>query len=407
MSQTYRLKRFTNVAILKQIHFPLLLEFFESDQRFRDFLVQRGLSLTADTEQFDYDELAKILMSPDVNTPDELLDALYFVDNLAEPDHYDRMLEECRARNIDLGPEDPSVEDLTLRLWLADPKILERIHAEQYRVRPKKFESYFTASENPPAFGQPSEATLSVLEGDLNRWFHTRKKGRGTRVFPFVKEDGVWFLIRHGQHIKRQGTMEQDGESGSVFFRPEKFDVLIYYPEKGELAIYANTKGERKTYCRYLGKHFFADSGFFCFDHPFPKYTLQTLIELGRKALICSDIEGIEQIRLYELHFSHNSDLRNWRMIRGDDVFAEMEANGPNLLDEDESIILLKAKFKVTFAGGKERTVVIEPPNIAAFDRESDNAIIHEWLDKRGFICIQDNQEPTHVEEADAVLAVS
>jgi hypothetical protein len=179
MAQSFRLKRFTNVAILKRIDFPLLLEFFESDRTFREFLQRRGLTWTRDVDAFDFEELARILMSPSVDTPDELLDALYFVDNLADPDCYDRILEECRTAGIELGNADPSPEDLTLRVWLANRNILERIHAEQYRVRPKKFESYFAAGTLRPVLGNPSATVLAAVEADLNEWYEFKKKGRG------------------------------------------------------------------------------------------------------------------------------------------------------------------------------------------------------------------------------------
>jgi hypothetical protein len=391
MAQSFRLKRFTNVAILKRIDFPLLLEFFQSELAFREFLQRRGLTWTRDVNAFDFEELARILMSPSVDTPDELLDALYFVDNLADPDCYDRILEECRTAGIELGNADPSPEDLTLRVWLANRNILERIHAELYRVRPKKFESYFAAGTLRPVLGNPSATVLASVEADLNEWYEFKKKGRGARVFPFVREDAVWFLIRHGQRIAREGTVEADGESGRVFYRPERFDVAIYYPGTGEIAIHTETKGERRAFCRYFGKHFFGDIEFFRYENPIAKYTLQPLIDSGRDALVCDDVEGLEAIQLRELHIMHNSDQGDVEVRRAsEDVFRALENQRRNLQDEESSIQLVKAKFVVRFAGGKERTVTIGPPNGAAFDREADNALVHEWLEKRGFICTPD-----------------
>ena len=403
MAQSLRLKRFTNVAVLKRIEFSLLLEFLESNVRIRAFLVERGLVWTTDPRQFDYNELARILMSPSVETPDELLDALYFVDGLADPEYCDRILEEAQKAGINLGTEDPSPEDLALRAWLADRNILERVHAEQYRVRPKKFGSYFARSDARLDLDRPSDIVLSELEDDLDEWFDFKKKGRGTKVFPFFKSDGVWFLVRHGQRIKREGTLEADGESGSIFYRPEKFDVLIYYPHKGELAIHADTKGEREAYCRCLGEHLFGDANFFRLDDAIAKYTLQPLIEHGRDALICTDVEGIKHIRLYELQFKRDSNQPNRWTVWGEDVFSDLELKGPDLVEEADNISLLKAKFKVTFAGGRERAVTVEPPNSASFEREPDNSVIHEWLDRRGFICTHDNEEAGH-DEPDPVL---
>lgn len=406
MPQSFRLKRFTNVAILKRIEFNLLMEFLESDPKFRPFLESRGMVWSRDPQQFEYDRMSRILMSPGSDTPDELLDALYFVDNLSAPDCYDRILQECRDAGIAIDGE-LSPEDLALRAWLADRNILERVHAEQYRSKPQKFQSYFAGRTDRPDFACPDAQMLGGLEAALNEWFDFKKKGRGARVFAFPKDDSVWFLVRHGQRIKREGTVEADGESGSVFYRPEKFDVLIYYPQTGELAINTETKGERKAYCENFGRHLFGDMGFFRFDDPVAKYTLAPLFALEREAMACGDVEGLERIRLVELHIMHNSDQDDIEVRRAsEDVFRSLEDQGRRLREEELSIQLVKAKFHATFTGGKERTVSIDPPNTASFDRESDNAIIHEWMRLRGFIREGDSLERQSASDGDA-LAIS
>ena len=387
MPQSYRLKRFTNAAILKRICLPLLLEFLESDETFRPFLEARGMTWAREEDGFEYDQLASILMSPGMDTPEELLDALYFVDNLSDPECYDRILQEAEDAGIDVTTadgDDPSSEDLTLRVWLADPLILERVHAEMYRSKPKSFLSFFPVEAERPDLEIPSDAVRTSLENDLNEWFYWKKKGRGARVFPFPKEDGFWFLVRHGQRIKREETLEADESSGSVFYRPAKYDVLIYYPDTGELAIFTETKGEQETYCALLGKHLFEDEKFFEFKNPVAKYTLQPLIDLGRDALACSDVEGIESIELYTLDYCRDSEFDNKRTVGGDDVFGDIEAHGPDL--NEPGLQLLKAKFRVTFTGGRQRIIGVEPPNRAVFDRETDSSMIHDWMVKRGFI---------------------
>lgn len=396
MAKTLRLRRFSNVAILKRIDTALLMRFLDP---FRSFLVgQRGMDWPHDPGDFDHAALAEILMSPSVDTPENLLDALYFVDGLANPDCYDQILAEAQEAGIDLGQEDPSPEDLTLYVWLSDRDILERVHAEQYRVRPKKFESFFSTRADRPDLHFPDHDTCQRLEADLDEWFDFKKKGRGAKVFSFSKEDGIWFLVRHGQRIKREGTVEADGDSGSVFYRPEKFDVLIYYPETGELAVNADTKGEQEIYCLQFGKHLFGDAEFFHYKNPVAKYTLQPLIEAGRDSLVCADVDGVEHIRLYELHLQHASEQKDIEIRRANDVFQALDGQQRDLESERDHTTLIRAKFKVTFTGGKERSVTIGPPNVASFDRETDNPVIHDWITKRGFILSVDTEEHDDVE---------
>jgi hypothetical protein len=400
MAQNFRLKRFTNVALLRRIDFQLLSQLFGTNSRYVAFLEGRGIACTHDADEFEFERLAAVLMTPDENTPEDLLDALYFIDQLATPECSERLLEELHQRDVDLSGAECSPEDLALRAWLVDPNILQRIHAEQYRTRPEKFESYF--ANRAAALQTPSAEVLTALEAELNEWFDFKKKGRGARVFPFPSGDAVWFLVRHGQRIKREGTVKADQKSGSVFYRPEKFDVLIYYPATGELAIHTETKSERRIYCRFLGRHLFGDRDFFRFESPLSKYTLAPLINSGRAALVCSDVAGLDHMDLVELHIERDSEQTDVEIRRADDVLRALEDQGRNLADE--AITPVKAKLRVGFTGGKERTVVIEPPRTASFDHEADNAIIHEWLSRRGFIILDHPQEAIHA-EPDAVLA--
>ena len=398
----FKLRRFANAAILKRIDPQLLLDFLRP---FCQFLTgQCDLDWPVDPSDLDHHALANILISPRADMPEELLDALYFVDTLSDDDYFDRLLEESCAAGIDLGSEDPSCEDLTLRIWLYDQSILERMHAEQYRVRAKTFRSYFSSDIHHHDWLTPDAIAHKTLEADLNTWFDFKKKGRGARVFFLPAEDNVWMLVRHGQRIRREGTVESGGESGSVYYRPEKFDVLIYYPQTGELAIHADTKGERGIYCLLIGRHIFADDEFFRFDNPIPKYTLQPLVDSGRDCLACGDVEGMSRVRLYELQLCHDSDQNDIEIRRANDVFRALAYQQRFLQDEIEDTTLFRAKFKVSFEDDRERTISIEPPNIASFDHDIDDTIIHNWLTRRGFTLTDNIGEDNSVS---AVLEVA
>ncbi|MBN1436185.1 MAG: hypothetical protein JW936_03850 [Sedimentisphaerales bacterium] len=403
MAKTLNLKRFSNLAVLKQIEFGLLLRFLRP---YSDHLAQRNLPLCSNQDEFDYDELAKILMSPRTDTPEEMLDALYFVDALLGLDVYDRLLEEATRVGAEVAGSQIAPADLTIIVWLEDREILERIHAEQFRTKQRKFESYFCSGPQIPPMPAVSDVLQAGLENDLNEWFDTKKKGRGTKVFPFVKEDEVWFLIRHGQRIKREGTIKSDGEANSIFYRPEKFDVLIYYANKGELALHADTMGEKQAYCRYIGRHLFGNDNYFRMDDPVAKYTLDPLIEQGRGALICSDVDGIEHIRLVELYIEHKSGQKDIEIRRADDAFTVLENLKRSLSEEANSTTLTKAKFKVLFEGTeKERIVDITPPNIASFEHDSDSEFVYAWLASRGFL-VQDRQRES-MDEPQVVLTTA
>ncbi|MEX0653920.1 MAG: hypothetical protein WD534_12745 [Phycisphaeraceae bacterium] len=398
MASSFKLRHFSNPSILRNINRTLLVAFLDPH---RAFLAQRGFDLV-NSDEFDYDALVAILMSPDEDTPDTLLDALFFVDEMSLPDCHEDLLTEAYAEDIDLPESDGiTTADLAVRLWLTDSNILERMHAERFLVKPKSFQYFLSTFTRLPDLHHPAEAVLQALQEELNDWFETKKRGRGTRVFPFAREDGFWFLVRHGEPYKREGTLE-NGESSSVYYRPEKFDVLMYNPQIGELAIHAGTKGEKQAYCRSFGKHLFGSDAFFDIESVEGKFTLEPIIADWRNCVACEDVEGLDEVRLTELQFRHNAMQYHVEVHKADDVFAAMD-------DIERAVpagaTLLRASFKVKFTGAlRPRTVVIRPPNVTIFDRESDSDLLNRWMTERGFIRLEASEDDA---EPDAVLAVS
>jgi hypothetical protein len=383
MASSYRLKHLSNPGILKKMAFPLLLRLLEP---YRDYLQGRGLTWADREDGFDYAALAVVLASPTEETPEVLLDALYIIDATAEEELFDDIRDRAAEAGVDLGGlAEPSPADLAALVWLERPALLEQIHAEQHLTRPRRFVS-FLSRRGPGALpAQPPPEVLTALQEDLDRWFAEHKKGhRAVRVFFFPRQDGAWLLVRHGLRITREGTVESDGRPGRVYYRPEKFDVLIYHAERGELAIHTATKGEQEAYCRRFGRHLLGDEGYFDFPNVRPKYTLRPIIARGRAALACRPDEYIEAVRLVELQFLHDSRQRYVEIHRADDVFDAMEEKGRRV---PEDALLVCMKLQVLFAGASRwRSVVLRTPNVAVLDRDSDSEAVHAWLDERGFL---------------------
>lgn len=375
---SFHLRRFSSPAVLKQVEHALLLKFLEPH---RPALEGRGVEFV-ERARFDFDALASVLMNPGDDAPEALLDAFFFVDEVAVPECYEDLLDEARRVGIELG-DTPNLSpaDLAVRIWLDDPEALQRFHAERFLVRTKKFEHFPSVSTRVPSIKQPTDVVMQVLQDHLNAFFETRKKGRGTRIFPFVREESIWFLIRHGEKLKREGTIE-NGEPSSIFYRPEKFDIVIFDRDLGELAIHASSKGEKETYCHAFGKHLFGNEGLFSLETD-GKFTLAPIIERGPDCLVCTDIDGMESARLAELQWRHDSDRYHLEIHKTDDVFAALAEIRRAI---PRSATLVKAVFKVKFRSAeRERSVAIKPPNVAIFDRESDAPRVHEWLTRRGF----------------------
>jgi hypothetical protein len=264
------------------------------------YFAGRGLSLaSADGAGINYEALASILLDPDDAMPPGLVDALYYINEMATPEGMDELLEAAAGIGLVLdGGAEMTPSDVAVQVWLQDRSLLERKHAEQFLCRPRSFES-FQSHECPGRQLQVSPESLAALEADLDDWFEAKKRGRNSRVFAYPRGNAVWFLVRHGQPFKREGSLK-GGESTSVYYRPEKHDVVIYNQVLGELRVNAASKGEKELYQAKFGLHLFGSE-----DH-FPgsaKYTLDPLRRDGEASLVCSDLEGMEWVRLTEVRY--------------------------------------------------------------------------------------------------------
>ena len=394
---TYSLRRFSCPETLKAIAPTKLLAFLKP---YRSFFLSRGVTLPqfASAEDLDYEEFVKVFMTPDTKTPKELIDALYFVDEMATPEGMDALLAEVARHKLKLAPgSDHSPADIAVQIWLLDKDILERKHAEHFLAKVRSFESYqMDRSKKATMFKRPSAKQLEIMANDLDGWFEEKKRGRGAKIILCNRPDGVWFLVRHGEPFKREESLE-GVDTSCVCYRPLKYDVLVYAPEIGELRINARSKGEKQLYCEKFGKHLFGCEDLFPGTE---KYTLAPLRELGEDALALGDIEGIDWIKLREVQFFFGGYPSEVVTRKSDDLFAMFRSRGKTF---PEGGRIIRATFQVKFADSKTpRSVVIKPSNIAQFTRDDDSVLVEKWLEARGFII---NSEADESEYSEEVLA--
>jgi len=390
---TISLRRFSDPDILKQIHKSHLIELLSPHQ---EFLKRRDFQLPAKSDsEIDYEALADIFMKPDADTP-KLMDALFFIDEMSTNEAMDELLESAKDNRIDLelGP-DPSPADVAVRLWLKDQSLFEEIHAEKQLTRPRSF-LYFQTETNPiPKFDPPTRKTLDKMAQEMDNWFEEKKRGRDCKVFAYPHTGECWFLVRHGQPIRREGN---HGKSESIVYRPQQHDVLIYDTVLGEIRIHTGSKGERELYLKCFGKHLFNDENFFPGEG---KYTLDPLIKNGQNSLSIQGVENhIESVLLKEIEMRWGAETE---IRKAHDLFASSQ----NRFKENHN--LLRAKFSIKFKGSNTpRSVTIQPTNKANYDRDHDSTTIEKWLKLRGFINEGSTENDTERSMADTgTVAIS
>lgn len=380
---TFNLRRFSDADFLKKIDQNRLHALLEP---YTEYFQKRGVKIPSGKgTALDYEELAGVFLAPDDGLPPALVDALYLIDEMGTEEGMQELMEAIEKTSakdrisLDAAP-DPTPADVATQVWLKDRNLLERKHAEQFVGERKSFEDFLSKEIPKRDFELPNPKKIGALEKDLGQWFLKHKKGDQVRVFAYPKPDGVWFLVRHGEAFRREGA-QKEGRSESIFYRPEKHDVVVYNPVIGELRINAATKGEKDLYRQKFGKHFFSGE-----DH-FPatnqKYTLDPLRTDGEASLVCVDVEGIEWIRLVEIVYFWGGAQNEIEIRKAGDIFASLKERERKI----QNAKIIGARFKIKFADCKApRSCSIRPPNATKFTRDGDAQLLETWLTKRGFI---------------------
>lgn len=377
---SFNLERlFTNREVLRSITGENLHSLLAGHEK---ALTTEGFVLPDDPNgPIDYDALAELLMEPEKLPPD-LRDAFFFINEMATEEGMELLLDAAEQSGLKiLGGQKQTPSDVAVQVWLKNRSLLERKHAEQFIHNPRTFECFHTPVNPVPAHRRLSAEQIGAMVKDLNDWFEKKKKGRSVKLFFYKRPDGIWFLVRHGDPFKREGAIDDNNESIGVYYWPEKFDVLILDPESGELRMTAKTKGTIKLYRTIFGRHLYGDDGFFGGED---KYTLEPLGEKGEDAVACSDVDGMEEALLTEMHLMRGGSFHEREIRKASDIFAAFKARSREF---PKKVPIVKAGFRVRFSDSDTpRTVIIKPPNVAQYTRDDDSRVIEKWLKLRGFI---------------------
>lgn len=366
---------------------------------FSNYFTSRGLDIESlgQTDENAFSALGDILTSPDVDTPNALTETLFIISQMARADQLEALLDDANELEVSIGAED-SIEQIAIKLWLKDRERLKQRHSEIFMTRARAFEYFSSESEAGPAFRPPTITVLQQLERSLDVWFEKRKRGKGCRVRFYQKRQEVWFLICHGDLFQRVGTWE-NGKSGTLGYRPDKYDVVVFDQLTNELRINAGTAPLRDQYRKQFGFHLFGR------ENHFPgtsKYSLEALREHGPMSLLCDDVGGINWVKLSKLAYELPEHERLKRTESSDDVFAAMAQRGFRI---PANARLLSATFTIRFRDNpRPRSVIIKPANVALYTRDDDSQCVEAWLIRRGFI---ENGKVKGHEQAECILEIA
>ena len=228
-------------------------------------------------------------------------------------------------------------------MWLQDSDLLKHHHAETLVEQALRVRLLPGSGEARQRLWTPNQHShRCAWQSDLAEWFEKKKRGRYCLVQFYARDDGMRFVVGHGDPARREGCV-CGHRHGREFYRPERHDLVIYRPRTGELQVHAGTQAETRTYSKLFGRHLFGN------DTHFPsalKYTLDPLRTDGEKALVCSDVDGLDGVRLTRVRYQLSGRHGECETHTSDDVFAAMREHHETIPDEAQ---ITEASFEMDF----------------------------------------------------------
>lgn len=371
---------FSHPEVLRAVSLKWLSRLLEP---YAAYLESRGLELPgpdADWDELDDRKLLSVLTTPDPEMPRDLLDALYYLCEMATPEAMDCLLDEAESRGIPIDDDpEPTPHDIAVQVWLHDSDVVKHHHAERSVGRPYSFVYFQGPEESGAGLWTPEPHAIHALESDLAEWFGKRKRGPHCVVQCYLRDDCIRFIVGHGGAARRESCV-CGGRHSKVLYRPERHDLVLYRPSTGELQVHAGTEAETKAYGKFFGRHLFASDRHFSRAL---KYTLEPLKADGEKALVCSDVDGVDSIRLTSIQYELGGPRGAAESLRANDVLALMNERHEAIPEEAR---ITEAGFEVDFSGSRTpRTVFVDPSDSDGYERASDSDRAGDWLKKRGF----------------------
>ena len=365
--------KFARPNVLKKVKTDILLAFMEPH---RDYLARLGFAWPADgTTELDCHALARILAVPRPDMPPDLVDQLDLVDLLSEEQQFLAFESEYSQLVKQLQQPLDSPADVVMRVLRHNPQAAWKAFDKRALTVQRSLSSFLAAEGK--EFRAPNAERIKKLEGALAPQFKESNRSEACRIH-VVHEDGQWALIiRHGEPVSRIGTITDDGESGSLLFRPERLDVAYYNAAKREWLISGVSTILKEMYREQIGailhgsRHALA---------PSDRYTLEPLRQ-GRDWLNDHGVDGVRAALLKEITLRLPTGVE-MKLSKGD-VFTELlrqrdvHGNGIEFVDATFALMLSHRKRTLHVKVNPLRNVLSGTGGIGLVD---------EWLEDRDFI---------------------
>lgn len=343
--------------------------------QFADYFAARGAPLDRiGDDEFPLHDVVSVITSPVESTPPELVERLELLDLISGTqsainfeDGYARLVEKLRE-------DGDSTDDLAVKILIHAPDVAWR---EFDRQATQARRSLVSLGVRPGLkFLPPNDRRIDQFRDLVIPWFKANARSGICHVHAREESNGVSFVIRHGDLLKRIGVYDEDGKPGSRILRPERVDVAHYRHLTGEWQISGIGARLQELYRQALGTAFHGSPNALVHSK---RYSLEPLRD-GPSCLKCDPNARIQVAELASLKI----ELPNGNHVtigRGD-VFSGLLEMNPMLL---QTAILLEARIDLKIANQRRLIpIILNPLRDKVSGIHLDDAI-EPWLLDRQF----------------------
>ncbi len=377
---TYNPRQLGEPEVIREINPTVLYAFL---QPFEGYLRSRGLVLKKESriDNTAIEKLVEILTNPTMKTPQALLNAVFYVEEMSTPLAADSLLNAAHQAGMQFDEDEKhSLADIVMQVWLFDSKMVESQHAWHTWKTPRRMECFQPARLTGSAPMAITDERLNQAIKDAGDWFAKHNRGRKLFMTPRFVDNEIQISIRRGDPFSRKSTIDDDGID-TITFREARKDSMVYCLNDEVLMLNSSLKSAYPIYCRIFSKLLYDDPNHFGLV---TRYTLAPLSELGEDALSPGEIDAIEEIVLLNYRVRLGGPFNSYIIHGADDYFADLKWRGGSFQAEGS---LDRATFRIKYRHVKApRTLTLYAGSSSSYTRDENAHFAEQWMVLRDFV---------------------
>lgn len=322
-------------------------------------------------DSYDFTGLCLILANHRHDTPPSLVDELEVLELFSSSNNLLAFEEDHAELVRKYREESDTLDDVAVKMLRAKPEIVWREFDRQAVKTKRSFVSY-NVSRSLPMLPVTDDRRHAV-EATLSPWFAQEARSGMCRVRAHQDENGISFLVRHGDLLNRIGVIENDGITRSQLLRPERLDVIHYRSAAHEWKISGVGNRLQDEYRKAFGFAFHGTANALA---PSRRYTLDPL-KLGPACLQYPQNGPVSMARVAAVTLE--SPAGQIIEVKKGDVLATI---GP----------LLQANYRpdaativLTIIGRRPKAKFMICPERNSITGDSNIPAVENWIENAGF----------------------